>query len=150
MPRCPDSTVSNQTLTSSQFLIHTISLVPIISHTHYSTPYSTVVPEKVAQKETRHSRGPKGIYCCPAKGEERAKSYHSVYSIILTGLTTKPPLRCSNRAERTESPDVMFYFHKDRNVGFPTLLRRRRKLACWICGSEPRCDKLSNSPSRRA
>jgi hypothetical protein len=39
-----------------------------------------------------------------AKGEgEMAKTYNSGYSLVITHLTTNPPVRCLNRAERTGS-----------------------------------------------
>jgi hypothetical protein len=38
-------------------------------------------------------------------GEKRkmAKTYNSGYSLVVTHLTTNPPVRCLNRAERTGS-----------------------------------------------
>jgi hypothetical protein len=39
-----------------------------------------------------------------AKGEgEMAKTYNIGYSLVITHLTTNPPVRCLNRAERTGS-----------------------------------------------
>ena len=38
-----------------------------------------------------------------AKGEPWAKTYNSGYSLVVTHLTTNPPVRCLNRAERTGS-----------------------------------------------
>jgi hypothetical protein len=32
-----------------------------------------------------------------------AKTYNSGYSLVVTHLTTNPPVRCLNRAERTGS-----------------------------------------------
>jgi hypothetical protein len=34
---------------------------------------------------------------------ETAKTYNSGYSLVVTHLTTNPPVRCLNRAERTGS-----------------------------------------------
>jgi hypothetical protein len=44
--------------------------------------------------------------CCPEEQKEqtmRAKTYNSGYSLVVTHLTTNPPVRCLNRAERTGS-----------------------------------------------
>jgi hypothetical protein len=41
--------------------------------------------------------------CCPSWREETAKTYNSGYSLVVTHLTTNPPVRCLNRAERTGS-----------------------------------------------
>jgi hypothetical protein len=35
--------------------------------------------------------------------KKRAKTYNSGYSLVVTHLTTNPPVRCLNRAERTGS-----------------------------------------------
>jgi hypothetical protein len=35
--------------------------------------------------------------------KEWAKTYNSGYSLVVTHLTTNPPVRCLNRAERTGS-----------------------------------------------
>jgi hypothetical protein len=35
--------------------------------------------------------------------DKRAKTYNSGYSLVVTHLTTNPPVRCLNRAERTGS-----------------------------------------------
>jgi hypothetical protein len=37
------------------------------------------------------------------KGCKTAKTYNSGYSLVVTHLTTNPPVRCLNRAERTGS-----------------------------------------------
>ena len=37
------------------------------------------------------------------KKEKKAKTYNSGYSLVVTHLTTNPPVRCLNRAERTGS-----------------------------------------------
>ena len=34
---------------------------------------------------------------------KKAKTYNSGYSLVVTHLTTNPPVRCLNRAERTGS-----------------------------------------------
>jgi fibronectin type 3 domain-containing protein len=34
---------------------------------------------------------------------EKTKTYNSGYSLVVTHLTTNPPVRCLNRAERTGS-----------------------------------------------
>jgi hypothetical protein len=38
-----------------------------------------------------------------AKEDAWAKTYNSGYSLVVTHLTTNPPVRCLNRAERTGS-----------------------------------------------
>jgi hypothetical protein len=38
-----------------------------------------------------------------AKEDAWAKPYNSGYSLVVTHLTTNPPVRCLNRAERTGS-----------------------------------------------
>jgi hypothetical protein len=38
-----------------------------------------------------------------AKREIKTKTYNSGYSLVVTHLTTNPPVRCLNRAERTGS-----------------------------------------------
>jgi hypothetical protein len=35
--------------------------------------------------------------------EQKSKTYNSGYSLVVTHLTTNPPVRCLNRAERTGS-----------------------------------------------
>jgi hypothetical protein len=35
--------------------------------------------------------------------DKKAKTYNSGYSLVVTHLTTNPPVRCLNRAERTGS-----------------------------------------------
>jgi hypothetical protein len=35
--------------------------------------------------------------------QKKAKTYNSGYSLVVTHLTTNPPVRCLNRAERTGS-----------------------------------------------
>jgi hypothetical protein len=37
------------------------------------------------------------------KSKTTAKTYNSGYSLVVTHLTTNPPVRCLNRAERTGS-----------------------------------------------
>jgi hypothetical protein len=37
------------------------------------------------------------------KKEKKTKTYNSGYSLVVTHLTTNPPVRCLNRAERTGS-----------------------------------------------
>jgi hypothetical protein len=36
-------------------------------------------------------------------GKKEQKTYNSGYSLVVTHLTTNPPVRCLNRAERTGS-----------------------------------------------
>jgi hypothetical protein len=45
-----------------------------------------------------------------------AKTYNSGYSLVVTHLTTNPPVRCLNRAERTGSLvfNVLWSYVKDR------------------------------------
>jgi hypothetical protein len=38
-----------------------------------------------------------------SKSQKNAKTYNSGYSLVVTHLTTNPPVRCLNRAERTGS-----------------------------------------------
>jgi hypothetical protein len=38
-----------------------------------------------------------------AKAKTNSKTYNSGYSLVVTHLTTNPPVRCLNRAERTGS-----------------------------------------------
>jgi hypothetical protein len=38
-----------------------------------------------------------------SEAEKVAKTYNSGYSLVVTHLTTNPPVRCLNRAERTGS-----------------------------------------------
>ena len=47
------------------------------------------------------------------KMSEKVKTYNSRYSLVITRLTTNPPLRCLNRAERTESLVVSCPFDTD-------------------------------------
>jgi hypothetical protein len=37
------------------------------------------------------------------RAKEMAKTFNSGYSLVVTHLTTNPPVRCLNRAERTGS-----------------------------------------------
>ena len=39
----------------------------------------------------------------PTKKKKKTKTYNSGYSLVVTHLTTNPPVRCLNRAERTGS-----------------------------------------------
>jgi hypothetical protein len=122
----------------------------------YLAYYSYVIPEMTAQENIYHLLNPKALDSCAAGGLERANTY-SVKKIYTTGFEGTFMVTCirshqtAKGTRQTGCSDVhLFYYRKNRNVGFPRLLRRVRRLACWICGSEPRCDKLSNSSSRRA
>jgi hypothetical protein len=42
-------------------------------------------------------------YSACRKEQGKAKTYNSGYSLVVTHLTTNPPVRCLNRAERTGS-----------------------------------------------
>ena len=42
-------------------------------------------------------------YIAKIKAQKRSKTYNSGYSLVVTHLTTNPPVRCLNRAERTGS-----------------------------------------------
>jgi hypothetical protein len=42
-----------------------------------------------------------------------AKTYNSGYSLVVTHLTTDPPVRCFNRAERTGNLVVSYRFDAD-------------------------------------
>jgi hypothetical protein len=55
-----------------------------------------------------------------AKGwKKRPKTYNSGYSLVVTHLTTNPPVRCLNRAERTGSLvfNVLWSYVEDMAVG---------------------------------
>ena len=45
----------------------------------------------------------RGSYDWPTERQNRSKTYNSGYSLVVTHLTTNPPVRCLNRAERTGS-----------------------------------------------
>jgi hypothetical protein len=47
--------------------------------------------------------------------KRQAKTYNSGYSLVVTHLTTNPPVRCLNRAERTGSLvfNVLWSYVKD-------------------------------------
>jgi hypothetical protein len=46
---------------------------------------------------------PRFIDYAAEEQKEMAKTYNSGYSLLATYLTTNPPVRCLNRAERTGS-----------------------------------------------
>jgi hypothetical protein len=54
-----------------------------------------------------------------AKEDTWAKTYNSGYSLVVTHLTTNPPVRCLNRAERTGSLvfNVLWSYVKDTVEG---------------------------------
>jgi hypothetical protein len=54
-----------------------------------------------------------------AKEDTWAKTYNSGYSLVFTHLTTNPPVRCLNRAERTGSLvfNVLWSYVKDTVEG---------------------------------
>jgi hypothetical protein len=51
----------------------------------------------------------------PKHEQKTAKTYNSGYSLVVTHLTTNPPVRCLNRAERTGSLvfNVLWSYVKD-------------------------------------
>ena len=71
-----------------------------------------------------------------SKSTKKSKTYNSGYSLVVTHLTTNPPVRCLNRAERTGSlvfnvlwsyvnviPDTTSYIlHKPHNHNPPLLV----------------------------
>jgi hypothetical protein len=50
--------------------------------------------------------------------EAKIKTYNSGYSLVVTHLTTNPPVRCLNRAERTGSLvfNVLWSYVKDFDI----------------------------------
>ena len=52
-------------------------------------------------------------------GSKKAKTYNSGYSLVVTHLTTNPPVHCLNRAERTGSLvlNVLWSYVKDMVAG---------------------------------
>ena len=66
------------------------------SRAYSSTHLSTKKPLDAKKK------GPSDFYrMCLTYGKK--KTYNSGYSLVVTHLTTNPPVRCLNRAERTGS-----------------------------------------------
>lgn len=51
-----------------------------------------------------HDQGCVGIkFVAGGEGKKTRNTYNSGYSLVVTHLTTNPPVRCLNRAERTGS-----------------------------------------------
>ena len=55
--------------------------------------YATLAAILATRKQVRYS----------SSAQKIAKTYNSGYSLVVTHLTTNPPVRCLNRAERTGS-----------------------------------------------
>ena len=71
----------------------------VASHRIITTAHST---KTTLDRHLMHGSGDlKGKQEEEAK--TRAKTYNSGYSLVVTHLTTNPPVRCLNRAERTGS-----------------------------------------------
>jgi hypothetical protein len=62
----------------------------------------------------------------PPHRPKMAKTYNSGYSLVVTHLTTNPPVRCLNRAERTGSLvfNVLWSYVKALVVGYYHIRRR--------------------------
>jgi hypothetical protein len=61
------------------------------------------------------------------EGPQKEKTYNSGYSLVVTHLTTNPPVRCLNRAERTGSLvfNVLWSYVKDMLRNAHYMLRNR-------------------------
>jgi hypothetical protein len=55
--------------------------------------------------------------CTWTDSSKKTKTYNSGYSLVVTHLTTNPPVRCLNRAERTGSLvfNVLWSYVKERS-----------------------------------
>jgi hypothetical protein len=62
----------------------------------------------------------------PPHRPKMAKTYNSGYSLVVTHLTTNPPVRCLNRAERTGSLvfNVLWSYVKELVIGYYDILRQ--------------------------
>jgi hypothetical protein len=84
--------------------------------------------------------------------KEKAKTYNSGYSLVVTHLTTNPPVRCLNRAERTGSLvfNVLWSYVKD----FTIISYNNAKMHCSALYMGMRTESLplgfSLTPTRQA
>src|SRR5690242_21931654 len=77
--------------------------------------------QQTKQKKHNHHSAP----WSPRKLQQKRNTYNSGYSLVVTHLTTNPPVRCLNRAERTGSLvfNVLWSYVKIlANVYFITLM----------------------------